>query len=231
MLNQQKYILSTAKLEAWFHNNPLGRNILSKEYEYYNHIIPRIFGYHALQFGYPSINFLQNNKINYKYIVGKDIQTDILHLPFCCDSIDLIIYPHNLEWLTKEEREIALQECYRVLSPNGRIIISAFSNQSLFKFFLNKIHTNCDFIDIDDLQQELHRLNFTIDGGRFLSYTPPINNQKILSNLSFLEKVGDRWYPTLANVFILVATKSMMKYSNIQTPDCSLWYNNSLIVT
>ena len=183
MLNQEKYISSITKLEAWFHINALGMDILSKECDYYNHIIPWIFGYHALQFGYSGINFLQNNKINYKYVIDKDIKTNILHLPFSCDVIDLIIYPHNLEWLTKEEQTIAPDECYRVLSSNGRIIISAFNSQSLFKFFLRKIHTNYNFINIDELQQELHRLNFTIDGGRFLSYTPPVNNSKTLSNL------------------------------------------------
>ena len=48
-----------------------------------------------------------------------------------------------------------------------------------------------------------------------MCYAPPTNNTKILKKLQSIEKVGNRWFPTMANIFTLIATKNTTSNSFI----------------
>ena len=179
-------------------------------------MVQRIFGYYCLQIGLPEINFLQGNKIPNHYVLPHDIKTNLEFLPINSNSIDLILCPHVLEF-TPNYHHI-LQECYRILIPNGKIIITSFNKNSLFNLFFakNELIQNANFINLNTLKQQLHTLNFHIEGGKFLGHRLPINNATILSKLTFMDKIGDRWLPTLANNYAIIASKELVTPTFIQ---------------
>lgn len=203
-------MLNLDDLQQWLLNTPLGRNILATEEVFYHNSVQNIFGYYSLQIGLPQINFLSENKISSKYILYNDIKCDLRFLPFDTNSIDLIICPHTLE-LT-DDYHLFLQECYRVLMPKGKIIISNFNTKSLFSLFgkNNELLKRMNHISVNKLQQQLSTLNFNICGGKFFNYLPPFNNDSYLSHFEFFNKIGDRWFPTFANCYALVASKELV---------------------
>jgi SAM-dependent methyltransferase len=197
-------------LQHWFLNSPLGRNILATEEVFYHNSTQNIFGYYAIQTGLPQINFLSNNKISSKMSLGRDISCDLQFLPFETNSIDLIICPHTLEFTPNHH--IFLQECYRILIPKGKIIVSNFNPRSLLAVFgkANPILKQINYISVSNLQQQLSTLNFNICGGKFFNYLPPFNSNKYLHYFEFFNKIGDRWFPTFANSYALVASKDVV---------------------
>ena len=60
-------------------------------------------------------------------------------LPFSDDSFDICLMIMMLHQLTQEEREKAFKETYRVLCPNGRLIIKTASHNDI-KFRLSSIY-------------------------------------------------------------------------------------------
>lgn len=202
-------------LQQWLLGTPFGRKVLSHEVELYHNSVRNIFGYYSLQIGMPEINFLAGNKILSKFIIHHDISCDIRFMPFASNSIDLIVCPHTLEITTHYHH--FLQECYRVLIPNGKIIITGFNPKSLLATFgKSAILKQINYINIGTLQQQLNTLNFQICSGKFFNYLPPLNNDSHLSNFAFLDKIGDRWFPTFANCYIIIAAKELITPTNIQ---------------
>jgi SAM-dependent methyltransferase len=202
-----KSTMQTKNLEKWLLQSDSGRHILSLERVFYHKTVARIFGYYALQLGLANIDYLHGNKINNKYIINQTLKSDLYFLPFADNSIDLIICPHILECTSNYH--YLLQECYRILIPGGTMLISAFSHSALFKplFSYKPEFNSIKFINLEILKAQLHTLNFSISGGSFLSYTPPIEWRNLTTKLSFLEQAGNRWLPSLANIFTLTITK------------------------
>jgi SAM-dependent methyltransferase len=197
-------------LQQWLLNTTLGRNILATEEVFYHNSTQNIFGYYAIQTGLSQINFLSNNKISSKTVLNRDISCDLAFLPFETNSIDLIICPHTLEFT--DNYHIFLQECYRVLMPKGKIIINNFNPKSLLGLFGkgNPILKQINYISVSKLQQQLSTLNFNICGGKFFNYLPPFNSDNYLRHFEFFNKIGDRWFPTFANCYALVASKDVI---------------------
>lgn len=197
-------------LQQWLLYTTLGRYVLKNEKIFYHNLVPNIFGHVAIQFGLEEINFLLGNKIPKNYYIEKDIKCNLNILPFEANSVDLIICPHTIENL--ENNLQFLTECHRILKPHGIIIITCFNKYSLFNLFkfIQKDLKQINMINLDILKQQLINLNFHIQFGKYISYIPPINSINILNKLQFLDKVGNRWFPTLANILAIVASKEML---------------------
>ncbi len=200
-------------LQRWLLYTPLGRHVLRSERNFYRNTVDNLFGYYSLQIGLPQINFLLGNQIPNHYVLGSDINCDLRFLPIASNSIDLIICPHTLEFTHNYHH--LLQECYRILIPEGKLIITSFNKSSLLYWFghKEKLLTKANFVNLNTLKQQLNTLNFRIDGGNFFNYLPPLNNVRHLSYLSWLNKVGNRWFPTMANNYALVASKEVVTHT------------------
>lgn len=212
------------KLQKWLIHTPTGRYVLAQDKIFYHNCVQHVFGYYAVQIQFAQINFLNGNKISQHYVLGQDITCNLHFLPFETNSVDLIICPHILEFTDNYYR--FLEECYRILIPNGKLIITSFS-----KSILNQIIKKPDalatanFIDLNTLEQQLSALNFRMGGGKFFCYRPLISNANWLAKLSFMDKALDRWLPTAANVFGLIAIKEIFTYTPIIYPQEN--YNTS----
>ena len=252
-MNTTKNNQKNNKLENLLITTPFGKNLLNNELIFYHNITRTIFGYYALQIGLPQIDFLKTNKISNKYIFPTQINCDLPALPFATNSIDLIICPHILEFMPNYEE--LLQECYRVLIPKGKLIITNFNRKSFLglsntpkefaKLFKKKAPTDIEalikqqlkaksqkkvqippqtqsiiqdinWIGLNEIKNSLIKANFMLFGGKFLNYLPPCNNVKILSNLEWLNNVGDRWFPSYANTYAIIASKETITFTRIK---------------
>lgn len=217
-LNQKHFTSSPAsglaydcnQLQQWLLYTPLGREILRKERIFLRHNVEHIFGAYSLQIGLSDINFLHGNKIPNHYTVNVDLKTDLRFLPFANNSIDLIVSPHVLEFTDNYHH--VLQEFSRILTPHGKLIISCFNRYSWFGLFKNKVPLlhKANLISLQKLKDQLQALNFQLDGGKFFSYCPPASKTSTLAKFKWLNKVGDRWFPTLANSFAIIVSKEII---------------------
>lgn len=219
-------MIKLEKLQQWLLYTPLGQYVLKSERAFYHNITHNIFGSYSLQIGLAKINLLDKNMIPNRYVVGSDIRCKLLMLPFANNSIDLIVCPHSLEFSTDYLQ--VLKECYRILTPNGKLLITCFNQNSLFKLLTHKheLMKQAQLIKLPTLKCQLNDIGFSIDGGRFLSYCPPINNTRLLTKLAWMDKIGDRWLPTLANNFALSASKQLVPLTMI--PDKKAIYSKNI---
>ena len=138
-----------------------------------------------------------------------DLKCDLRFLPFDSNSVDLIVCPHALEFTDNYHH--VLEECQRILIPGGKLILTGFNHDCFFgRLGKPEILRSAKPLNLTILKQQLQDLNFRISGGKFFGYRPFINNAKWLSRLNWMDKAGDRWFPTYANNFGLTAIKEVV---------------------
>lgn len=198
------------KLQQWLLYTPLGRYVLRNERAFYSNAVKNIYGTRSLQIGLEQINLLQGNKINNHINIPQATKCNLQFLPFANQSIDLIVCPHILEFNTNHQHII--DEFYRVLSNNGTLIITSFNQQYWARRFCSRDIFNevTQFVNLNELKELLVDTGFAIRGGKFFSYCPPINKSKAIYKLKWLDKAGDRWFPTTSMNFGLVVTKDTL---------------------
>jgi SAM-dependent methyltransferase len=189
--------VSTA-LAQWL-ETPLGRYLLAREQAYFDQTVADIFGFHAMQIGLPACPFLSQSRIVSRWTLDCDPPADILAdphaLPFAENAIDLIVLPHALEFT--DDPHSMLREAYRVIRPEGQIVISGFNPFSLLgaKRYFGRAQTppwNGNFIALYRLKDWLALLGFDVVGGRLDFYVPPFSTEQWLHRFAFFEKAGDR---------------------------------------
>ncbi len=140
-------------------------------------------------------------------------------LPFPSQSLDLVVLPHALE-LARDAHD-TLREVERVLVPEGRVVITGFNPTSLWglrqtmgramrrvglggSLFLPQ---GGEFIGYWRLRDWLRLLGFEVEIGRFGCWRPPFRTQRWLDRGQWIEASGERWWPVMGAVYVLVAVK------------------------
>lgn len=95
-----------------------------------------IFGYHAVQLGFPLFNALSQCRIRQRILAGVptypkavDVECELTALPFAENSVDLLVLPHVLEFASNPQA--ILREVERVLISEGHLFITGFSALSI----------------------------------------------------------------------------------------------------
>lgn len=139
---------------------PAGRYLLAWEQRQLDRVVADIFGYHAVQVGWPMVQALRSSRISHRWLLndgeldagllfnpdlvqdddsglsGGDgalpvsVLADYDALPFPSNSLDLVVLPHTLE-MTSDAHH-TLREVERVLMPEGRVVIVGFNPASLW---------------------------------------------------------------------------------------------------
>ena len=205
---------STANsLSGWFASEQ-GGYVLTREQEYFDHTVADIFGFNAVQLGLPEQDFLRNSRIPLRFSAGNQSRNAVrlvcTELPFACDSLDLVLLPHVLEFSDNPHQII--REVERVLMPEGNLIISGFNPFSLWgiKRVLGRKQGypwSGHFINLARMKDWLALLGFEVVGGRFAAYAPPLQHAKWMKRFAFMEKAGDRWWAVSGGVYFLHAIK------------------------
>jgi SAM-dependent methyltransferase len=204
---------TTKNLSEWFFT-PQGGYVLAREQKYFDRTVSDIFGYNALQLGLPEHGFLRSNRMPLRFSAGNQagnaVRLICTELPFDCDSLDLVVLPHVLEF--SEHPHQVLREVARVLRPEGNLIISGFNPRSLWGMHRalgrrQGYPWQGHFIALPRLKDWLALLGFEVVGGRFAAYAPPFYQTKWLERFSFMEAAGDRWWAVSGGVYFVHAIK------------------------
>ena len=143
-------------LTDWLQTPP-GQYLLAWETAQFDQAVSDIFGYHAIQLGFPALNSLASNRMPHRWLAGTAslpnaqpqaaavaaaapdgtgrwpkaaLFTDAGALPFAASSLDLVVLPHTLE--QSPDPHATLREVERVLVPEGRLVISGLNPVSLW---------------------------------------------------------------------------------------------------
>jgi SAM-dependent methyltransferase len=136
------------ELAAWLETPP-GRYMLEWEQQQLDHAVADLFGFHALQLGWPQLDALRANRMPHRWRSGEGegldapstpggaplnkgiaLHCDFDALPFPSQSLDLVVLPHALELASDPHQ--TLREVERVLVPEGRAVILGFNPASLW---------------------------------------------------------------------------------------------------
>ena len=200
--------------QQWF-STSLGQYIVEHEFQYFDQVVSNIFGYNAMQMGMPQYDFLRANRMPLRFSAGTEsdhiLRTASDHLPIASDTIDLIIVPHVLEFHDNPHQ--ILREIYRVLIPEGHVVISGFNPLSLWGlcqscgFERSEFPWNGHFIALPRLKDWLKLFNFEMEGGKLCCYAPPFKQDSWRQRFRFMEDAGDRWWPISGGIYFLHAVK------------------------
>lgn len=210
------HLAHAQRMQQWF-GTCLGQYLLEQEHQYFDHTVANIFGFNALQIECPQFDFLRSNRMPFKFNVGMSpgvsLQASPAFLPIESGSLDLVLLPHVLEFSAQPHQ--ILRETYRVLIPEGHIVISGFNPISLwgapryFRSLKSEFPWCGDFVGLTRLKDWLKLLGFEIVGGRLGCYVPPFRKEKWLKRFCFMEAAGDRWWPISGGVYFLQAVKQV----------------------
>jgi len=201
--------------KVWFETT-LGQRLLSREQAIYDRAVGDVFGFYAVQVGSPQINCLQQSRIPNLIATGNttgDVHCESSYLPFAESSIDLLCMPHVLEFSDNPHQ--TLREAARVLVPEGYVILTGFNAMSFWGLNKRMIKAHRypwhgQFFSLSRIKDWLALLGLEFVEAQFLSHEVPINNEKWLKRLSFIEKMGSKWWPMMGGQYVIVAKKRVV---------------------
>mgnify|MGYP001817715940 CR=1 FL=1 len=217
----------------WF-ESPLGRWLVGQECRRSRELIPDGYYPTALQIGLPGHDFLcdlDDVEVGTKFVTissrdnlgaSVNLAADTGRhamvarpgaLPFGDKTHSLIVLPHALDFCDDPHR--VLREVNQVLTPEGYVVIIGFNQLSLWGL--------CRYLPgvkkydsapwrgrsyrAGRVQDWLSLLGIDIVGARMLAYHPPLQSHRWRDKLGFLDRMGDRWWPGLGAVYMIVGRK------------------------
>lgn len=188
----------------------LGRGSIYNSLLLYRNIIPRFLGEYAIQIGFYQIKYLHFANHKNKYYIENKNNCNIISifhmLPIKTEQIDLIICPF-IDLHINNLNEIIF-ECYRVLKPNGRIILTAINPPS-FLGLISKINGHKYIINPEDMQKFLINYGLRIESANFINYGYNLPTKLKLLNSNKYNLIGNRWFPINANIYSLCLIKDI----------------------
>jgi SAM-dependent methyltransferase len=207
-----------AQLCAWF-DSALGRALQAAESQQLRAVLPTLYGTVALQLGRIGEFDLMDacvapTRILLDTRAGSErcqVRALVEELPLDGKSVDVAILPHTLDFSTDPHQ--VLRETARVLRPEGHAVVLGFNPVSLWgvrRLFARRPRAApwCgNFYRLARIKDWLKLLDLELTHGQMLFYRPPVAHEALRDRLHVLDKMGDRWWPMMAAVYLVVAKK------------------------
>ena len=140
--------------------------------------------------------------------------TEETMLPLPDSSVDRILLVHLVEHSDSQRR--LMRECWRVLTPNGRIVVLTPNRSSLWSWSENTPFGFGHPYTVSQLQNLMRENMFLpVQHSRAL-FLPPTRNRFLLRWSQGIENVGSRLFKAFAGVSIVEAGKQL--YASTGTP-------------
>lgn len=206
--------MSMPGLAEWL-ASPQGRYVSDWEQAHFDLLVADLFGYNAVQLGFPELDLLRNNRMPFRLRCGAEgavaVRSLDATLPFASASLDLVLLPHGLEFASHPHQ--VLREVERVLMPEGNVIVSGFNPFSLWggrRLAARKggpFPWQGQYLSVPRLKDWFALLGFETQAAVFGCYAPPAGQQRWLERWRFMDLAGGRWWPFLGGIYILQAVK------------------------
>lgn len=208
--------------------SPLGQVFLEQEKKEVGELVNEFSGLHSLGIG-PAPFFSIMQKSNVANKLWLDTQSHPIEhcisisgqpdkLPIRSDEIQFMYLAHCLG-ISRNPHEV-LRESYRVLAPEGHVIISGFNPWSLWglKRLLGSLASywpwNSRFMSIIRLKDWLALLGFELLSTQFYFFRPPVAFG--LERLHWLENLGRFLWPIFGGYYIILARKRTIPLTPIR---------------
>lgn len=181
-------------------------------------------GDRALQIGLWPLDALAKSPIGHRIAVSSQLQAmsgddfrcplvaETAALPLAGESCDIVVWPHGPD-MEAGATGAALAEIVRVLAPNGLLVVSLFNPMGCWKLCelwrgpATILPAESGNYTLAAAKAMLVKAGLTLEGGRFGAYGTGARQGARLQP-TWLDKAGDRWWPTLSNVFVISARKT-----------------------
>jgi SAM-dependent methyltransferase len=246
---ERSIIESQHPTPAWLTHlgQPVASRLLAWEQAQADALLADVFGYHAVQLGWPQLQALRQNRMPHRWQacaefewpqahkalcepewqnlqppqptdmpipleVDPDVWLDSRAWPWQADSLDLVVLPHALE--RSADPHACLREVERVLIPEGQVLITGLNPMSLWGWQPQRGSARRSgsapvqsLIAYRRMRDWLRLLGFEVQVSRFGGWTPALGSERWMQRLGWMESAGERWWPILGGVYLLMATK------------------------
>jgi SAM-dependent methyltransferase len=218
------------QLESWY-DTPLGAYLYAQERQIVGELVQPLFGHRLLQLGTSTRQPLlesapQVQKIYAASTNATSVQlcTDLDHLPFAAESIDILVLHHAVEFAANPHQ--LLREANRVLAHRGEIIVVGFNPWSLFgavcglqRLFGRQPWTCAQSLSKHRLRDWLHLLGMEVENIRHSVSAPPWGKGRLKQQLLQLDAYTTRKNWMTGGLYIMHARKQVSSL----TPDRARW--------
>ena len=194
----------------------MASRLLAWEQQQADELLADVFGYHAVQLGWPDLQTLRSNRMPHRWMAqaefescgtlssqeqggSPDVCLDSRAWPWPADSLDLVVLPHTLE--RSADPHACLREVARVLIPEGQVLITGINPWSWWGWQQSRDqaghglwgHVHPSLIAYRRLRDWLRLLGFEVQVSRFGGWPLALGREL-------------RW-PIGGGVYLLMATK------------------------
>ena len=222
--------MATIRTWADFFTQPAGQTVLAWEAAAYGAVVRNKLGDRAIQLGLEPIDTLSASPITHRVLVTDNIVAQGAHdlrvplvaeewaLPLANECADLVVWPHGFDRNRENFRDV-LAEIERILEPNGLLVTTLFNTTGCWCLRSKVLHTRSILPDhaacvpMNTAKLALMESKLAIEGGCFGVYgiNPHCYETAKDDRLpTWVDKAGDRWWPSLSNVILLVARRKLM---------------------
>lgn len=199
--------------------------------------IANVFGFYALQLGWPTEDLLAHTRIpNQIHTIANsvDVACESEWLPFANQSIDLVCMPHLLELCDHPHQ--TLREIERVLVAEGVVVITGFRPSSILGKRIRwhkpaKFSAHQRLLSMRRVTDWLALLGLECIASGTLAHAYPINDAGWIKRMSFLDRWGPRLCGVAGSAYYIVAKKRVMNMRLLKPDWKSQAFRQTLIVT
>ena len=208
-----------ANIDEWYQSET-GQYLFAELVDRISPLLATTFGYYSLQVGCAGLasKLQESCRIKHQFTLDDpesmaQIRSNTSMLPVASDSVDLVILMHHLS--NTSEPHAILREAFRILIPEGKLVIIDFNPMSLWglrylvQSWLEHVPFNGHYYTARRIDDWMRLLVFDQEKHYRVGYMPPIQKPSITRHLGWLEKGTRNWLPVLGALNLLVYTKNI----------------------
>lgn len=136
---------------------------------------------------------------------------DESEIPLPDESVSRVLIVHALE--NSEQRTHMMREVWRVLAPNGRVLVIAPNRRGVWARMPASPFAHGSPFSVSQLRTVLRENRFTPYDAHYTLFTPPTDNDVLLRASRFFEFVGKRFFTVFSGIIAMEGEKQIYAQS------------------